>query len=374
MTVVAGPLDAAEARDWLRLIRSENVGPATFYSLLSSYGTAAAALEALPEIAKRGGLRRPLKCATTDMVAREMERAARLGAQHIFLGGADYPARLAAIHAPPPVIMVRGETALLSRRPLGIVGSRKASAGGCTLATQFAQAFGEAGRAVVSGLALGIDAAAHRGALAAGTVAVVAGGVDRPTPEEHAALADEIVAAGGAVVSEMPLGMMPFARDYPRRNRLIAGLCDAVVIVEAAMRSGSLHTARFAADENRDVFAVPGSPLDPRAAGCLSLLREGAAMAIEPRDVLDAVATWEPEPMLPGFAEDRAPMTPPPPSEAVIATIADALSLTPVSLDQIARVTGIGIAAVAASVVELEIAGRAEREPNGTVRAALPAP
>ena len=372
MSRPAGPRNDAEARDWLRLVRSENVGPATFFSLLERYGTAAAALDALPEIAERGGLRRPLKRATADMVAREMDRAARIGARHVFIGSPDYPARLAAIHSPPPVITVRGDAALLSRRPLAIVGSRKASAGGRTLARDFAAAFGEAGRAVVSGLALGIDAAAHRGALAAGTVAVVAGGVDRPTPEEHIPLADEIIANGGAVASEMPLGMQPFARDYPRRNRLIAGLSDAVVIVEAALRSGSLHTARFAADENRDIFAVPGSPLDPRAAGCLSLLREGAAMAIEPRDILDSVATWEAEPMLPGFQEDGAPAPLAVPSTAVLAAVAEALSLSPVSVDQIARATDIAVGTVTAAIVELEIAGRAEREPNGSVRAALP--
>lgn len=367
-----GPGDAREAQDWLRLARSENVGPATFFSLLERYGTAAAALDALPAIAERGGLRRPLKLASADAVAREMDRAERIGARHVFMGSADYPVRLAAIHSPPPVIMVRGDPAMLSRRPLAIVGSRKASAGGRTLAGEFAAAFGEAGCAVVSGLALGIDAAAHRGALAAGTVAVVAGGVDRPTPEEHIPLADEIVASGGAVASEMPLGMQPYARDYPRRNRLIAGLSDGVVIVEAALRSGSLHTARFAADENREIFAVPGSPLDPRAAGCLSLLREGAAMACEPRDVLDAVGSFEAEPLLPGFRED-GPASFAVPGTGVLDAVADSLSTTPVSLDQIARATGIAVGTVTAAIVELEIAGRAEREANGTVRVALPA-
>lgn len=371
MTVRAGPRGEAERADWLRLIRSENVGPATFFSLLERFGSAAEALDALPQIAARGGLKRPLKRAAQGEIDREFDRARRIHARHVFLGEDAYPARLAAIHAPPPVITVRGETDLLSRRPLGIVGARKASAAGRTLAGSFAEAFGEAGRAVVSGLALGVDAAAHRGAMRAGTVAVVAGGVDRPTPEEHIPLAEEIIGAGGAVVSEMPLGMMPFARDYPRRNRLIAGLCDAVVIVEAALRSGSLHTARFAADENRDVFAIPGSPLDPRAAGCLSLLREGAAMAVEPRDVLEAVAGWR-EPAPGGVEEDAGALLPAPPGETVLARVAEALSLTPTSLDELARATGIAAGAVAAAVVELEIAGRAEREMNGTVRAALP--
>ncbi|GAB5374706.1 MAG: DNA-processing protein DprA [Acuticoccus sp.] len=366
----AGPANPADAADWLRLIRSDNVGPATFFALLSRFGSAAAALAALPAIAERGGARRPIRCAGAGEVEREMARAARLDARHIFFGTADYPARLSHIHAPPPVIMVRGEAGVLSRRPLAIVGARKASAAGRTLAGNFAAAFGTAGRVVVSGLALGIDTAAHRGALSTGTVAVVAGGVDRPTPEDNIPLAEEIIAAGGAVVSEMPLGMMPYARDYPRRNRLISGLSDAVVVVEAAQRSGALHTARFAGNENREVFALPGSPLDPRAAGCLQLLREGATLAVDPRDVLDAVADWAAPGPPAGLAEPAAPaMTEP--GAAVIAAVAEALSLSPVSVDLLARATGLAPGAVAAAVVELEVAGRAHRELDGTVRAAL---
>ncbi|WMS43407.1 DNA-processing protein DprA [Acuticoccus sp. MNP-M23] len=364
------PRGAQAEADWLRLIRSENVGPATFWGLLKRHGSAAAALEALPEIASRAGLKRPIVRATADEVTRERARAERLGVGYLFLGAPGYPERLARIHAPPPVITVRGDTAVLSRAPLGVVGARKASAAGCTLSARFAEAFGAAGRTVVSGLALGIDAAAHRAALPFGTVAVVAGGVDRPTPEEHIALADEIIASGGAVVSEMPLGFNPRARDYPRRNRLIAGLSDGVVVIEAAHNSGSLHTARYAADENRELFAVPGSPLDPRAAGCLQLLQSGAGMAVTARDVLDGVARWDPpEPRFPGFADDADQPLPP----AAMERVAASLSLTPVTADDLIRQTGLSAGAVMAALVELQVAGRAEEDVDGTVRAISPA-
>ncbi|MEM6849897.1 MAG: DNA-processing protein DprA, partial [Pseudomonadota bacterium] len=306
--------------------------------------------------------------AKPSSVDRELERANRTKCRHVFWGTADYPERLATIHAPPPVILVRGDVGLLGRGPLAIVGARKASAAGKTLARRFAEAFGEAGRAVVSGLARGVDGAAHEASLDTGTVAVVAGGVDRPTPEEHVALADEIVDRGGAVVSEMPLGLVPLARDYPRRNRLIAGLCDAVVVVEAAARSGSLHTARYAADENREVFALPGSPLDPRAAGCLELIRSGAQMAVTANDVLSALPGWsEAAPRLPGFAEDA-----PPPlamaDEDAVSCVAEQLSLAGVSVDALVRETGLRPSDVLAALVELELDGRAERDVDGSVR------
>lgn len=361
-----------EEGDWLRLIRSENVGPATFSDLLERYGSAAAALEALPRLAETGGRRRPLAIAAPAVVAREYAAARRTGARHVFFGDADYPPRLAAIHAPPPVITLIGEVALLARRSIAVVGSRKASAAGRTMARTLAAAFAEAGYAVVSGLALGIDAEAHSAALEGGTVAVVAGGVDRPTPEENGPLAAEI-ARRGALVSERPLGAAAFARDFPRRNRLIAGLAEAVVIVEAAERSGTLHTARFALEANREVFAVPGSPLDPRAAGCLRLLREGAAMVVEPADVLGALGAVPAEPLLPGLAEDGAALTlaPEPSPEATVEEVAAALSLTPVPVDEVVRASGRAAGEVLAALIELELAGRAEREADGRVRAAL---
>jgi len=257
---------------------------------------------------------------------------------------------------------------VLQRAPIAIVGSRNASAAGRTMARRMAEGCVAAGRTVVSGLALGIDTEAHKASLGDGTAAVLAGGVDRITPEENHALGEEI-AQRGALVSEMPMGMGPFARHYARRNRVIAGLCQAVIVVEAAARSGALHTARYALEEGREVFAVPGSPLDPRAAGCLQLLREGAGLAVEPHDVIDAVSAASAEPASPGLAEDPPNAAEPPP-DAVSAVLA-ALSLAPMPVDSIVRETGLDAAIVMGALVELELAGRAEREGS---RARLAAP
>jgi len=359
------PTDAEDAADWLRLARSENVGPATFFDLLARYGSAAEALCALPRLAERAGRKRPITIATRRDVEVELRAAARAGARPVFFGTAEYPLRLAAIHAPPPVLMVRGDTRLLARPAVAVVGSRNASTAGRTMARRLVEDFVAAGRVVVSGLALGIDAEAHQAALEGGTVAVLAGGVDRPTPEANRDLAEEI-ASRGVLLSEMPTGMGPFARHYVRRNRLIAGLADAVVVVEAAARSGALHTARYAADEGRDVLAVPGSPLDPRAAGCLALLKDGAGLVTEARDVLEAVA-GRPVPDLPGLAE---PPPPAEPSTAATARVLEALSVAPVPVAALVRATGLDAGAVAGALVELELAGKAERE-GATARLAV---
>jgi DNA processing protein len=349
------PRDAEDAADWLRLARSENIGPVTFFALLGRFGSAGEALAALPELAARRGRRR-IRIADRADVERELRAAKKAGARPVFFGTSAYPPRLAAIHGPPPVVMVRGDAAQFARPAIAVVGSRNASAAGRTMARRLAEGFGAAGRVVVSGLALGIDAEAHSASLATGTIAVLAGGVDRPTPEENLALAGEI-AGRGALVSEMPMGMGPFARHYVRRNRLIAGLSEAVVVVEAATRSGALHTARFALEEGREVFAVPGSPLDPRAAGCLRLLRDGAGLAAEPEDVL-AVLRDEPVPAPGGLAEPAAEPPPEPPSDAVEA-VAAALSMTPMPVDALVRDTGLPAATVTGALVELELAGRA---------------
>lgn len=376
-----------ERVDWLRLIRSPTIGPATFHSLYRRFGSARAALDAMPDIAARVGAAEQPRIATVAEVEREMATARRVGASFVFYGTAEYPPLLAEINAPPPVIMVRGDVAILQRPAIAVVGSRQASAVGRTMARKLAEAFSRAGRVVVSGLALGIDAEAHAASLAGGTVAVLAGGVDNPTPEANQDLARRI-ADSGALVSEMPLGTEPFARFFVRRNRLIAGLAEACVVVEAAARSGSLHTAHFAAEANRQVFAVPGSPLDPRALGCLELLRDGATMVIEPRDVLDAL-TRDASQQLPrpsrhdggraggggdgdgGGAEARGSVTEPGPPDGAIAAISAALSLTPVKIDALVRATGLSAAETAAALVELELAGRAERDIDGTVRAAV---
>lgn len=360
---------ASERGDWLRLIRSENVGAATFWSLLSRYGSAAAALEAVPGLADRGGAKRAIALVSAREAQRELAAAKTLGVAHLFYGMADYPPALAALSAPPPVITVRGDPAILSRRAVAVVGSRKASTAGRTMARTLSEAFAQAGLVVVSGLALGIDGEAHRAALPA-TVGVVAGGVDTPTPQEHLQLAGEIV-RGGALVSEMPLGWSPFARDFPRRNRIIAGLVEAVVVVEAAKASGTLYTARYAIDAGRDVFAVPGSPLDPRAAGCLSLLREGAGLVVDARDVLSTLRREGAGPRLPGFAEDGDGAFFGDAPDGLGERVYDLLSLAPVDVDEVVRATRSDTGAVLAAVMELELAGRAEREPDGRVRVAL---
>lgn len=245
--------------DWLRLIRSQNIGPRTFRALLNHCGGARAALEALPALARRGGGNvTPKICSRAD-AEREIEIAEECGAQFVALGEADYPRRLQAIDDAPPLIAVRGNRAALALPAVAVVGSRNASAAGLKITERIARGIGEAGFAVVSGLARGIDAAAHRASLEkSGTIAVLAGGLDRLYPPEHAELAEDILAAG-ILLTEMPFGWEPRARDFPRRNRLISGLAVGVVVVEAARRSGSLITARFALEQGREVFAVPGS-------------------------------------------------------------------------------------------------------------------
>jgi DNA processing protein len=250
--------------DWLRLIRSDNVGPRTFRALVDHYGTARAALAALPDLARRGGAARPVRVCSPEEAEREVRAGRMRGITLVAVGEAEYPLRLKMISDPPPLLAVRGNMAALALPMIAIVGARNSSAAGIRFAERLARELGEAGFAIASGLARGIDAAAHRASLASGTVAVLAGGHDHIYPPEHAALADAILGAG-ALVSEQPLAWEPRARDFPRRNRLISGLAVGCVIVEAAKRSGSLITARFALEQGREVFAVPGSPLDPRA-------------------------------------------------------------------------------------------------------------
>ncbi|MCX5517477.1 DNA-processing protein DprA [Kaistia defluvii] len=277
-----------ERTAWLQLIRSENVGPVTFRELIRHFGSAIAALEGLPELAARSGRR--VRIAGRTEAEREIDQLSRLGGQFVAIRETGYPAWLKAIDAAPPLLAVRGSLAVLEKPMIAIVGARSASVVGCRLAQRLARDLGDGGFVIASGLARGIDAAAHAAALEGGTVAVFAGGLDRLYPPENAALADRILASGGAHVSEMPLGWEPRSRDFPRRNRLVAGMASGTVIVEAAQRSGSLITARLAAEQGRAVFAVPGSPLDPRAAGTNQLIKQGAHLVTEAADVLEIVA------------------------------------------------------------------------------------
>lgn len=360
----ARALSAAERRDWVRLSRSEGVGPVTFFGLLARFGTAGAALEALPGLLANAG-RKATRVATVASVEAEIEATLTLGGQIIAACEPSFPKALAAVTPPPPVIAVHGDSALLHRPCVGIVGARNASAAGLRLAREMAAGLAEGGYTVVSGLARGIDGAAHAASLAKGTAAVLAGGVDHIYPPEHADLHARI-AARGVLVSESPLAAAVHARDFPRRNRIISGLSLGVVVVEAEARSGSLITARYAAEQGREVFAIPGSPLDPRAAGPNSLIRDGARLVTGPDDVLDALRDsagfTEPGPDL--FSRDPEPLSL---DASIPAQIASLLSPVPVSIEDIARDTGLPWRTVAAAIVELELSGRAVTLQGGRV-------
>lgn len=359
------PADAAEQRDWLRLIRSENVGPATFAVLMRRYQSAANALEALPELAARGGAR-ALRIADAAAVDAELETGDRLGAELIALGSADYPPLLAKTHSPPPILWLLGRRDLLTRDMIGIVGARNASALGRRLAQRFAKELGAAGYVVISGMARGIDQAAHDGAFATGTIAVLGGAVDHIYPpgaeDTHARLRAE-----GAILSESPFGHVVKARDFPRRNRIIAGAALGVLAAEAAERSGSLITARYALEEGREVMAVPGSPLDPRAGGCNMLIRQGAALARHGADVVEALTAAP-------FALREPPDPPytPPPDVSEIddagrARVIELLGPAPTEIDDIVRRSGLTHGQTALALLELDLAGRLSREPGGRV-------
>ncbi|MCB1519543.1 MAG: DNA-processing protein DprA [Hyphomicrobiaceae bacterium] len=368
------PLDDAQRLACLRLIRSENVGPVTFRQLINHYGGAEPALAALPELARRGGRGRPIRITPRADAERELERARNIGAVPIFTIEPGYPPALASIEQPPPLLYVRGVTSLLARPAIAIVGSRQSSAAGLKLTRQFASGLAAAGYAIVSGLARGIDAAAHETSLERGTIAVVAGGVDIVYPPENAAL-HAAIGEQGAIVSEMPPGFVPRGRDFPRRNRIIAGVALGIVVIEAARRSGTLVTARYAVEHGRDVFAVPGHPLDPRAEGTNGLLKSGAIIATEPADVLTHMAPLSGLSPHPSFAEpDVAPWEPaitaePPhlPGETDRNRVLDALGPAPVDIDAVARETGLPARTINVILMELELAGRICRQGNQLV-------
>jgi DNA processing protein len=359
-----GDLTPQARLDWLRLARTENVGPVTFAQLIRRYGEPAAAIDALPELARRGGRAFPLKVPSRADAGHELAAGERLGAVMIASCEAAFPPLLAAVDPPPPLIWVRGDAGLLAKPGVGIVGARIASAAGQSFARTLARDVGEAGYLVVSGMARGIDGAAHDGALATGTAAVLGGGVDDIYPPEHATLYERLVAKG-CVISESPPGTTAKARDFPRRNRLISGLSLAVVVVEAEMRSGSLITARLAGEQGREVLAVPGSPLDPRAKGTNDLIRQGAALCEGASDVLRAIEAMlsirEPDRDPYAFdADDGA-------DDALRDRIEALLSPTPVPRDELARIAGASISAVSAALMELSLAGKAELLPGGLV-------
>jgi len=354
--------------DWLRLIRSDNIGPRTFRDLINHFGGAAAALKALPSLARRGGAVRPGRIATREEAAAELKASRAHGIVFVALGEPDYPLRLQMIDDPPPLLAVRGKLAILNRPLIAIVGSRNASAAGVKFAQSLAHDLGEAQYGVVSGLARGIDAAAHRGSIATGTVAVLGGGHERIYPPEHADLLEALL-ADGAAVSEMPLTWEPRARDFPRRNRLISGLSLGVVVVEAARRSGSLITARLAGEQGREVFAVPGNPLDPRAEGTNGLLKQGATLVTGAADVIAVLEPILGRPIEPPPAREPEPLAPAEiePAADERARIVGLLGPTPAAIDDLVRLSGAKPAVVRTVLLELEIAGRLERHGGSLV-------
>ncbi|MBS0562577.1 MAG: DNA-protecting protein DprA [Proteobacteria bacterium] len=372
-----------------RLARAEGVGPVTYRRMLQRYGSAAAALDALPGLARAGGRTTPPRVPSEAAAAREAERLEKLGARLLFADTDAYPRLLALLDDAPPVIAVQGDAALLDARSVALVGGRNASANGQRMAETLAADLAAAGLVVVSGLARGIDAAAHRGAMARGrTVAVIAGGLDVPYPPENADL-QRAIAEAGAVVAEAPLGTEPLARHFPRRNRIIAGLVLGIVVVEAAPRSGSLITARLGQEAGREIFAVPGSPLDPRARGANDLLRQGAVLTESATDVLDNLpdhpmregigrsplfARGLPPGMPTGLGAPRSFLDPPDPAPHSAGETADAhrqllelLEASPTPVDDLVRRCQFSPAAVMAALLELELAGRVETLPGNRV-------
>jgi DNA processing protein len=375
--VTHAEITSEERRDRLRLFRSQNVGPITYRQLLGHYKSAGAALDALPALARRSG-GRAIKICPTDAAEAELDALDRLGAQLLTLGEPAYPAPLAAIDDAPPVLAVRGDGELLSRPAVAVVGARNASTNGRNLAQRLTADLSEAADGtpyvVVSGLARGIDAAAHRGALDAGgaTVAVMAGGVDVIYPPENDALYANICATG-AVVSELPPGRRPQAAHFPRRNRIISGLSLGVVVVEAAARSGSLITARLALEQGREVFAVPGSPLDPRSRGANRLIRDGATLTesvADIRAVLAPMLAALPAPettsstLFDGLADSAGDGL-----DSARSAVAACLSPTPVSVDEIVRQCQVTAPVVHTVLLEMELAGLIERQPGNRIAA-----
>ena len=360
-------LTDAERIDRLRLIRSDNVGPRTFRVLLQQFGSARAALQRLHELARRGGASSQMRVCSKDEAHAELDACHEFGVQLIAPEEAFYPPHLATLDDAPPLLGVRGSLETLLRPMIAIVGSRNASAAGLKFASQLARELGEAAFVIVSGLARGIDQAAHRASRASGTIAVLAGGHDRIYPREHESLLAAIIEAEGAAISEMPLGHEPRTRDFPRRNRLISGASLGVVIVEAAQRSGSLITARMAAEQGREVFAVPGSPLDPRAAGTNDLIKQGATLVTEANDVMQAVAPIMERPVMLRLREDDGDDIADDPENADRARIVSLLGPAPVSIDDLIRMAELSPAAVRTVLLELELAGKLERHGGGLV-------
>ncbi len=363
-----GSLSQQERFDRIRLARSDNVGPVTFRDLIAEFGSASLALAALPERVRQAGGKRTIKTASPAQIEKELKEAAKHGVRIITVGEADYPALLLQADPPPPLILVKGALHLATKECIALVGSRNASGAGLRMAGDLARALGENDYVTVSGLARGVDATIHKASLKTGTIAVVAGGIDIVYPEENRKLHEAIIEQG-LIVSEMPLGTQPQGRHFPRRNRLISGLSRATIVVEAALRSGSLITARYALEQNRELMAVPGSPLDPRAKGSNALLKQGAVLV----ETAEDVTNWLDQMPPPQFNESMdamfsdAPRKPTELRDRDLQTLIDLLGPTPLAEDELIRLSGLSAQLVKAHLSNLELAGRIIREPGQKV-------
>lgn len=355
------PFEKEDRQDWLRLLRSRRVGITTFWRLMAEFGTASSALEALPDIAEKAGIKNYEICPET-LVEEEVKRAKTHGATLVCHGDMEYPAHLADVEDPPPLLWCMGDVSLLGRPTVALVGARNASSLGTRMARNLSAELGDAGFVIVSGLARGIDAIAHSSALTSGTIAVMAGGVDTIYPSENTDLAVEI-AEKGLRVSDQPMGVHPQARHFPARNRIISGMSQATVVVEAAAKSGSLITARCALDQGRDVLAVPGHPFDGRASGCNMLLRDGAVLVRSAADIIEHIgAATQPKPMaLPAAPKQDAPK----PAANLHVMILEKLGPSPVAEDQLIRDLQVPSAQVAPLLVQLELEGQIVRQAGG---------
>lgn len=359
------------------LYRSQNVGPVTYHNLLKRYKTAEAALDALPDLASRGGLRAPLKLYSKEKVHQELKAHEKLGARLVVDGEKEYPKALRDFNEAPPVLSIHGTPTLFKRRSVAIVGARNCSLNGKKMVQQLVQSLGQAGYTIVSGLARGIDGQAHQTSLATGTIAVIAGGIDKIYPPEHETLFAQIKEQG-VVVAESIIGTEPQSTLFPRRNRLISALSQGVIVVEAALQSGSLITARYAAEQNRDVFVVPGSPMDPRYRGSNALIRNGATLITKAQDILDVLnepyrqvmkeaaleqeQSMEQDNYLEGLPEPDAKTT-----EDLSKKIMDQLSSAPISLDELIRECSYSSSIVLSALLQLELAGKITRHPGNKI-------
>ncbi len=367
------PLSEQEKLAWLQLSRTENVGPITFHNFLQYYGSAGKALEQIPTLTARSGRKKPLKIPPLSAIEAEYRALKKRGGDIICACEPAYPLALATLEDAPPVLSVRGDTALLNKPCLGIVGARNASLNGRKFAEKLATELGDAGQIIASGLARGIDTAAHKGALKTGTIAVVAGGIDVVYPPENEDLYNEIV-KHGLIVAESPLGQKPFAQSFPRRNRIVSGLSSGTIVVEATLRSGSLITARLAGEQGRDVMAVPGHPLDPRAAGPNKLIRDGAVLIRSTEDVLESLNDFSGAPKMlfdsaqPEFI-DFAPLEKENSNalEEAREILLAALSFTPAQVDEIIRQTGVDAALAQSLFLEAELTGQLQRLPGNRI-------